>query len=139
MKCNLIFLLTLYKDIGTRFIPNMKTFFLDILGIRTEKRQRINAVHCSRGIYLCLFDYKAMFVCVKDRTRLRMAIPACCFNIFGSIFDVLYYLLLTKLILWCKTIWQSLRKFLWAVWVHFLNGLNFLDNYFFIRPENFKN
>ena len=87
-----------------------------IIGIRTETRQRINAVHCSRGIYLSfLFNCKALFVCVKDRTCLRIAIPAYCLSIFGSIFGALYYLLIKKLILGCDTIWQSMRKFLWAV------------------------
>ena len=88
-----------------------------IIGIRTETRQRINAVHCSRGIYLSfLFNCKALFVCVKDRTCLRIAIPAYCLSISGSIFGALYYLLIKKLILGCDTIWQSMRKFLWAVW-----------------------
>ena len=49
-----------------------------------------------------------MFVCVKDRTCLRMAIPAYCFSIFGSIFGALFCLLI-KLILECDTIWQSMR------------------------------
>ena len=57
-----------------------------------------------------------MFLCVKDRTCLRMAIPAYCFSIFGSIFGALFCLLIKKLILECDTIWQSMRKFLWAVW-----------------------
>ena len=57
-----------------------------------------------------------MFVCVKDRTCLRMAIPAYCFSIFGSIFGALFCLLIKKLILECDTIWQSMRKFLQAVW-----------------------
>ena len=63
-----------------------------------------------------MFDYKAFFACVKDRTCLRMEIPAYCFNIFGSIFGALFCLLIKKLILGCDTIWQSMRKFLWAVW-----------------------
>ena len=46
----------------------------------------------------------------------RMAIPAYCFSIFESIFGVLFCLLIQKLILGCETIWQSMRKFLWAVW-----------------------
>ena len=54
-----------------------------------------------------------MFVCVKDRTYLRMAIAA--FSIFGSTFGALFCLLIKKLILECDTIWQSMRKFLWAV------------------------
>ena len=51
--------------------------------IGTETRQRINAVHCGRGIYLSLiYLIIKLFVCIKDRTWLRMAIPAYCFNIF---------------------------------------------------------
>ena len=56
-----------------------------------------------------------MFVCVKDRTCLRMAIPAYCFSIFGSSFGVLFCLLIKKFILGCDTIWQSIGKFLWGV------------------------
>ena len=51
-----------------------------------------------------LFDYKALLVCVKDRTWLRIPIPAYCFDIFGSIFGILFCLLIEKLILVCKTI-----------------------------------
>ena len=121
------------------------------LGIRTETKQRINAVHCTRGMYLCLFifDYKALLVCVKDRTCLRIAIVAYCFNIFGSISSVLFCLLIKKLILGCKTIWQSMRSvstlphmdkeeaffFLKTAYWH---GQNFLDDYLFIRSENLK-
>ena len=93
-----------------------------------------------------------MFLCVKDRTCLRTAIAAYCFSIFGSIFAALFFLLIKKLILECDNIWQSMRKFLWAVWsvitfahmdkketflswkLHINNGLNFW--YLFIRPEN---
>ena len=87
-----------------------------IIGIRTETRQRINAVYCSRGIYLSVYlTYKALFVCVKDRTCLKMAMPAYCLSIFGSIFGFLFCLLIKKFIVGCDTIWQSMRKFLWAV------------------------
>ena len=65
--------------------------------------------------FICLFDFKSLFVCVKDRICLRMAIPDYCFSIFGSIFGVLLYLFIKKFILGCDTIWQSMRKFLWAV------------------------
>ena len=57
-----------------------------------------------RYLFICLFDYKALFFCVKDRTCLRMTIPAYCFSIFGSIFGVLFCLLIKKLILECDTI-----------------------------------
>ena len=45
-----------------------------------------------------------------------MAIPAYCFSIFGSIFGALFCLLIKKFILECDTVWQSMRKFLQAVW-----------------------
>ena len=95
-----------------------------------------------------------MFVCVKDRTCLRMAIRAYCFCIFGSIFGALFCLLIKKLILECDTIWQSMRKILRAVWrvstfphmdkeetfrswkLHIDMVWIFL--YLFIRPENLK-
>ena len=123
-----------------------------ITGIRTETRQKVNGVHCSRGIYLCLFECKALFVCVKDRTYLRMAITA--FSIFGSIFGALFCLLFKKLILECDTIWKSMSKFLQAVWSMstfprmdkeetFFSWKLHIDMiwifyiYLFIRPENF--
>ena len=56
---------------GTRYILNIKT---------CSVRQRINAVSCCRGICLFIslfiFNYRALFVCVKDRICLRIAIPA---------------------------------------------------------------
>ena len=52
------------------------------------------AFHCIRDIYLCLFDYKALLVCVKDRTCLRMEILAYCSSTFGSIFGALFVYLL---------------------------------------------
>ena len=82
-------LLNLYLDIGSRHIPNTKTCSVYHWNQNRNKTEN-NAVHCSRGIYylficLLIFDYKALFVCVKDRTCLRIAVPAYCFNIFGSI------------------------------------------------------
>ena len=53
-------------------------------------------------IYLFMytvFDYKALFVCVKDRKCLRITIPAYCF-----IFGALFCLLIKKLPLGSKTI-----------------------------------
>ena len=62
-------------------------------------------------VFFFIFDYKVLFVCVKDKTCLRMAIPAHYFNIFGSIFGVLFCLIIKKLIVGIKTIWKSVRKF----------------------------
>ena len=51
-----------------------------------------------------IFNYKALFVCVKDRVCLKVEISAYCFHIFGSLFGVLFCLLIKKLILGSKTI-----------------------------------
>ena len=66
-------------------------------------------------ITVFIFNYKALFVFVKDSACLKTAIPAYCFNIFGSIFGFLFLLLNKKLILAGKTIWQNKRKFPCAV------------------------
>ena len=55
-------------------------------------------------ISLFIFGYKTLFVCAKDMICLRIAVPAYCLNIFRSIFGVLFFLLIKKLILGCKTI-----------------------------------
>ena len=106
----------LYIDIGTRYIPNMK--LINIIGNRTETRQKINfiAVEVFIYIYLFIFDYRALFVCVADRTCLEIAIPASCFNILRSAFGLLFCLLDRKLILGSKTIWKSMGKFPYIVW-----------------------
>ena len=51
-----------------------------------------------------IFNSKALFACVKDKVCLKVAIPAYCFLIFGSMFGVLFCLLVKKLILGSKTI-----------------------------------
>ena len=53
---------------------------------------------------LLTFDYKVLFVCVKDKACLRIAILACSFNIFGSVFGVFFGLVNKKLISGSKTI-----------------------------------
>lgn len=58
-----------------------------------------------------IFDYRALFLCAKSRTCLRITIPAYCLNICGSIFGVLLCLLYSKLILGSKTISQNMRHF----------------------------
>ena len=107
-------------DIGTRYIPNMKTCSLYHWYQKrnkpenkcTSQQQRYLFIYLQ---YLYLFNYKALFVCVKDSAYLKTAIPTYCFNIFGSIFGVLFSLLIKKLILESKTIWQSMRTFSRAV------------------------
>ena len=69
------------------------------ISLKSEKRQIIKEVHYSGDIYL-IFDYRALFVCVKNTTFLRTATSAYCFNICGSIFCLLD----RSLILGCKTI-----------------------------------
>ena len=102
-----------------------------------------------------VFSYKTLFVCVKDRPCLKIAILAYRFNIFGSVFGVLFCLLVKELILEVKAS-EKHEKFPCALWslktfphmnkeVNFFflktaqsYGLIFLDNYLFIRLENFK-
>ena len=50
-----------------------------------------------------LFLIIELFAFVKERNYLRIAMPVCCDNIFGSIFGVLFFLLTRKLML-SKTI-----------------------------------
>ena len=94
----------LYIDIGMRYIPNMKTYLYH----RNQNRNKAEnkSVLCIRGIYICLIilDYGALSVFVMNRTCLRKAIPAYCFNIFRSIFGLLLCLLDRKLILASKPI-----------------------------------
>ena len=55
-------------------------------------------------IAVFIFNYKALFVCVKDRAFLKIAIPSYGFNNFESTFGVLSCLLIKKIILGSKTI-----------------------------------
>ena len=98
-------------------------------------------------LFICLFDCKALFVCIKDRTCPRIAIPVYCFNIFGSIFGVLFCLLIKKLILGCKTVWQIMRQIIsfyeqFEVWEHFLIWIKkkhfFLENCTAVWSEFFE-
>ena len=68
------------------------------------------------SICLFLFDNRALFVSVKDRACLRIELLLYNFKILGSIFDILFCLLIKKLILRSKTIWKSMRKFSYVVW-----------------------
>ena len=111
-KCNLTCLLNLPINIGTNHMPNMKTCSVYHWNQNRNKAENKCSSLQQRYLFTFLFDYKALFLCVKDRACLRMAIPVYCFNIFGSILG-LFCLLIKKLIfIACKTIWQSMRKFL---------------------------
>ena len=67
-------------------------------------------------LFIFIFDYRARFVCVKDRTWLRIEKPVSCFNIWESLFGTLFFLFDRKLTLESKIIWQSMRKFPCTVW-----------------------
>ena len=108
--------MNLYIDIGTRYTPNMRICSVYYWNQNRNKAENKCSSLQKMYLFIGLFDYKALFVCVKDRTCLRMAIPAYRFSIFGSIFGALFCLLIEKLILECDTMWQSMRNFLWAVW-----------------------
>ena len=85
-------------------------------------------------------NYKALFACVKDRACLKIEIPAYCFNIFGSIFGVLFCLLIKKLILGSKTIWQSMRKFPRSVWsVRTFPHMDKEETFFFLKTAHWHN
>ena len=135
-------------------MPNMKT----CSGYHWNQNRNEAGNKCSsmqwRYLFICLFDYKALFFCVKDRTCLRMTIPAYCFSIFGSIFGVLFCLLIVNIRIWhyltkyekvsmsslkCEYIssYGQRRNISFLKTAHWY-GLNFLDNYLFIRPENLK-
>ena len=134
--------MNLYIDIGTRYIPNIKTCSVYHWNQNRNKAEKMQFIAVEVFIYLFIW-LQTLFVCVKDRTCLRMAILAYCFSICGSIFDALFSLLFKKLILECDTIWQSLRKFLWAVWsVTIFPHMDkeetfFLENYILIWSEFF--
>ena len=123
-KCNLLCVLNLCIDIGTRYISNMK---------RPEKT-------------------------IKRPEMSRNSISVYCLNIFGSIFGVLFYLLIRKSILGNKTISNSVRKFPCVVWsvrtfphmtkkklflfvswkLHIGMAWISLDNYLSIRPAKLE-
>ena len=63
-----------------------------------------------------VFIWLIIKLCLCKRQDMSKNGNTSLFNIFGSMFGVLFCLLIKKLILGCKTISQSMRKFLWAVW-----------------------
>ena len=133
--------MNLYIDIGTRYIQNMKT--CSVYHWNQNRNKADNKCSSLQQRYLFVYLTIKLLVCVKDSTCLWMATPVYCFSIFGSIFGVLFCLLIKELILGCDTIWQSMRSSYeqFEVWVHFLKWTNkkhfFLENCTLIRPEFF--
>ena len=118
-KCNLLCLLNLYNRYWNQVHTKHKKLFSILVSKQKQAREKMQLIEVEVFIYLFTvfsFNSKALLVCVKDRVYLKVAIPAYCCNIFGSIFGVLYCLLIKKLILGNKTIWHSMRKFPCAVW-----------------------
>ena len=123
-----------------------------IIGIRTETSQRINATHSSRGIYYLFTVFIFNCVCVCKRQSMSKNSDTCpLLQDSGSIFDVFFSLLIKKLLLGSKTMWQSMRKFpcknifsygqrknFFYLKTAYWYRLIFLDNYLFIRLENLK-
>ena len=119
-KYNLLCLLNLYNRYWNQVHTKLENLF-SISLVSTEISHRRNTVRSSRGIYLSvysiyIFNFKVLFICVKDTACLKVAKPAYCFNIFGSYFGAFFCLLIEKLILGSKSIWESWRKFSFAVW-----------------------
>ena len=102
-----------------------------------------------------IFNYEAVCLCKRQgisKNSNTSLLP----QHFGLIFGVLFCLIINKLLLGSKTIWQSMRKFPCAVLsvrtfsymdkneIFFLLknthwwGLIFLDNYLFKRNSNFS-
>ena len=147
----------IYIDIGTRYhIPNMKTCLVYHWNQNRKKPEHKCSSLQQRYLFIGLFDFKTLLVCVKYSAYLRTAIPAYCFNTVGSIFGVLFCLLIKHLILGCKTL-TTYEKVSMSRWMKFeyislyrqrrnISFLktahwylqNFLDNYLLIRPENIK-
>ena len=63
-------------------------FRISLESEQKQARQYMQFIIVEVFVCLSIFNYKALFVCVKDRTCLKIAIPAYCFNIFGSGFGV---------------------------------------------------
>ena len=130
-----------------------------IIGITTVTRQRIYAVHCGRGIYLSVNLYLILELCLfveKTGHVLEYQYQPTA-SIFLNQSLVSYFVLIRKLILQSKTIWQNMRKFTCTVWSmgtiphinkeeksFFLENSTlvwseiFLDNYLSTRPGNLK-
>ena len=67
---------------------------------QAREKMQFMAVEVFADLFtVFIFNYKAPFVCVKGKACRKIAIPAYCFNIFGSMFGDLFCLHIKKLIL----------------------------------------
>ena len=103
-----------YRHWNQVYTKRENLFSTSLESKQKQGREQMQFTAVEIFIYLFIWLIKPC-LCVKDATCLRMAIPAYYFSIFGSIFGVLFCLLIKKFILRCSTIWQSIRKFLWTV------------------------
>ena len=109
---------TIYFEFIYRYWYQTWKMVQHIFGIRTETKQKINTVHCSRDIYLSVYLFWLLSsVCLYKKLEMSKNSNArTLLNIVGSSFGVLFCLLIKKSILGSKTIWQSMRKFPCAIW-----------------------
>ena len=89
-----------------RYWNQVHTKHEKLFSISLESKEKQGRRQIQFIVFICLFifDYKSLFACVKNKTYLRIAVPASSSNIFGSIFGVLLCLHIKKLILGSKTI-----------------------------------
>ena len=123
-------------NIGTRYIAKMKSCSVYYWN---QNKNKVESSLQWRYLFICLFifDYRALFVCIKNRACLGIAIPAYFFNIFASIFGVFFCLHIKKLILRSKTIWQSMKEFPCAVWsVTTFSHMNKEKRFFFLKTAH---
>ena len=90
-RTNIVFVMRLYMQftifwiivIGIRWILNVDTSSINFVRIRTETRQRINEVHCSRGIYSLIYLF--MYIWLQC--------PVCFFFPFYSLSTLMSFVL----------------------------------------------
>ena len=89
-KFDLLFRLNLYNRYWNQV--NTKHEILFSISLVSEQKQageEMQFIAVEVFIYpftLFMFNYKVLFIWVKERACLKIAIPAYCFNIFGVLF-----------------------------------------------------
>ena len=107
--------MNLYIDIGTRYLPNIKTCSVYHWNQTRNKVESKCSSLQQRYLFLFIwleipvFLYKWQGISKNGNTTLLL-------QYFLINFWSLVFLLTKKLILECKTVWRSVRKVLWPVW-----------------------